>query len=259
MSKLLCTKSNLIIIETLEYGINFDHSLQVTNWLNKARGRLRREEDSARVMQEKQGVKREFPSRVKREFPSRVKREFPLRDDQGEISKRESPFDRDSPFDRESPARQEDSDCGIKKESLWNQDGQGSEDHKSEQKTGFLLHPSNSTEPILGSELDGSSRVETGGPKATGGLSIETDDSKQTDNRLVCTVCSKPFKKRSNLMLHMESHKEGAIQCDYKTCPVCKKTFSRNQHLRRHMRIHEGGGKQCDHCGQTFTRQVIIF
>ncbi|XP_077497583.1 uncharacterized protein LOC144108179 [Amblyomma americanum] len=65
-----------------------------------------------------------------------------------------------------------------------------------------------------------------------------------------CTLCSKRFKRKYQLVLHLQGHNGGrAYRCDQ-----CSSSFSQRSLLETHKRIHTGERPyRCDHCGDSFT------
>ena len=79
----------------------------------------------------------------------------------------------------------------------------------------------------------------------------DNDTTKDTGN-LVCEVCKKSYKNKTNLKKH--SCKPTAEES--KTCQVCGKLFKLRSHLQDHMRIHTGEQPfLCKVCGKLFNQE----
>ncbi|XP_012526862.1 myoneurin [Monomorium pharaonis] len=87
-----------------------------------------------------------------------------------------------------------------------------------------------------------------------------------------CHLCSKVFKMRGSLMVHMRvahvGHNLGSSAKDDQTdvtngdagytCPTCGKKFKKEQHVVQHLKIHEGKQWECDTCGKMFTTKYFL-
>mmetsp|Transcript_47671 Transcript_47671/g.76436 ORF Transcript_47671/g.76436 Transcript_47671/m.76436 type:complete len:395 (-) Transcript_47671:378-1562(-) len=66
-----------------------------------------------------------------------------------------------------------------------------------------------------------------------------------------CPVCSKPFKRKTNLNTHAKVHTEYAF-----ICPYCGKKFARNGNLKQHIRTHTDERPfQCTFCRKAFRQK----
>ncbi|XP_011860272.1 PREDICTED: zinc finger protein 354A [Vollenhovia emeryi] len=87
-----------------------------------------------------------------------------------------------------------------------------------------------------------------------------------------CHLCSKVFKMRGSLMVHMRvahvGHNLGSFPRDDQTdvacpdagytCPTCGKKFKKEQHVVQHLKTHEGKQWECDTCGKMFTTKYFL-
>ncbi|XP_011502902.1 PREDICTED: myoneurin [Ceratosolen solmsi marchali] len=102
-----------------------------------------------------------------------------------------------------------------------------------------------------------------------------------------CHLCTKVFKMRGSLMVHMRVAHSGfnssatVKEPSYKTeqgrdtsketdisssnehesgynCPTCGKNFKKEQHVTQHLKIHEGKQWECDVCGKMFTTKYFL-
>ncbi|XP_072747099.1 uncharacterized protein [Anoplolepis gracilipes] len=87
-----------------------------------------------------------------------------------------------------------------------------------------------------------------------------------------CHLCSKVFKMRGSLMVHMRvAHvghnlgsfpKNGQIELTCSdtgyTCPTCGKKFKKEQHVIQHLKTHEGKQWECDTCSKLFTTKYFL-
>ncbi|XP_029660980.1 zinc finger protein 568-like [Formica exsecta] len=87
-----------------------------------------------------------------------------------------------------------------------------------------------------------------------------------------CHLCSKVFKMRGSLMVHMRvAHfghnlgsfpKDGQIELTSSdtgyTCPTCGKRFKKEQHVIQHMKTHESKQWECDTCSKLFTTKYFL-
>ncbi|KAL0132583.1 hypothetical protein PUN28_000383 [Cardiocondyla obscurior] len=88
-----------------------------------------------------------------------------------------------------------------------------------------------------------------------------------------CHLCSKVFKMRGSLMVHMRvAHvghhsdsfsKDDQIEAAYPgdagyTCPTCGKKFKKEQHVVQHLKTHEGKQWECDTCSKMFTTKYFL-
>lgn len=71
------------------------------------------------------------------------------------------------------------------------------------------------------------------------------------ERSFTCEICSKTFKTKSNLNVHIKVHKN---QRDHH-CQICKQSFFTSSHLKAHVNIHVKDAKyKCDvsECGKKF-------
>ncbi|XP_072378905.1 uncharacterized protein [Diabrotica undecimpunctata] len=68
----------------------------------------------------------------------------------------------------------------------------------------------------------------------------------------ICTVCSKVFNFKNNLLTHMKTHESNPDK-PY-TCPTCNKVFKTWNIYLKHRKIHEGLRYKCDMCDKAFNR-----
>ncbi|XP_025163154.1 zinc finger protein 90 isoform X2 [Harpegnathos saltator] len=87
-----------------------------------------------------------------------------------------------------------------------------------------------------------------------------------------CHLCSKIFKMRGSLMVHMRvvhiGHnlgplpKDGQIELAHSdvgyNCPTCGKRFKKEQHVIQHLKTHEGKQWECDVCSKMFTTKYFL-
>ncbi|XP_071644798.1 uncharacterized protein [Temnothorax longispinosus] len=88
-----------------------------------------------------------------------------------------------------------------------------------------------------------------------------------------CHLCSKVFKMRGSLMVHMRvahiGHNLGSFSKDDQievacpgdagyTCPTCGKKFKKEQHVIQHLKTHEGKQWECDTCSKMFTTKYFL-
>ncbi|XP_063224583.1 zinc finger protein 184-like [Bacillus rossius redtenbacheri] len=97
----------------------------------------------------------------------------------------------------------------------------------------------------------------------------QPDDKRQH----ACHLCSKSFKMRGSLMVHLrvahsgssmgkgQPHKtEPASSTEEKrfACPSCSKTFKKEHQLGQHLKTHEGKQWECDICCKLFTTKYFL-
>ncbi|CAK9807987.1 Zinc finger protein 567 [Anthophora plagiata] len=87
-----------------------------------------------------------------------------------------------------------------------------------------------------------------------------------------CHLCSKVFKMRGSLMVHMRvAHmgynlgslaKGGQIELIFNenkyNCPTCGKKFKKEQHVVQHLKTHEAKQWECDVCNKMFTTKYFL-
>ncbi|XP_031833594.1 uncharacterized protein LOC116427416 [Nomia melanderi] len=87
-----------------------------------------------------------------------------------------------------------------------------------------------------------------------------------------CHLCSKIFKMRGSLMVHMRvAHmgynlgslaKGGQVELIFNenkyNCPTCGKTFKKEQHVIQHLKTHEAKQWECDVCSKMFTTKYFL-
>ncbi|XP_076165480.1 uncharacterized protein LOC143145719 isoform X1 [Ptiloglossa arizonensis] len=87
-----------------------------------------------------------------------------------------------------------------------------------------------------------------------------------------CHLCSKVFKMRGSLMVHMRvAHmgynlgslaKGGQVELIFNenkyNCPTCGKTFKKEQHVIQHLKTHEAKQWECDVCSKMFTTKYFL-
>ncbi|XP_076233718.1 uncharacterized protein LOC143178772 isoform X2 [Calliopsis andreniformis] len=87
-----------------------------------------------------------------------------------------------------------------------------------------------------------------------------------------CHLCSKVFKMRGSLMVHMRvAHmgynlgslaKGGQGELVFNenkyNCPTCGKTFKKEQHVIQHLKTHEAKQWECDVCSKMFTTKYFL-
>ncbi|XP_018399203.1 PREDICTED: zinc finger protein 836 [Cyphomyrmex costatus] len=82
-----------------------------------------------------------------------------------------------------------------------------------------------------------------------------------------CYLCSKVFKMRGSLMVHMRvahigynSGDQNEVACGDAgyTCPTCGKKFKKEQHVIQHLKTHEGKQWECDTCSKMFTTKYFL-
>ncbi|XP_051809108.1 zinc finger protein 436-like [Acanthochromis polyacanthus] len=80
----------------------------------------------------------------------------------------------------------------------------------------------------------------------------DTDTEKET---LICEVCGKAFKDKSNLKRHYRIH--AGVKPFH--CKTCGKSFSQSNHLKVHVRIHTGEKPYlCNSCGNRFSDHTAL-
>lgn len=100
------------------------------------------------------------------------------------------------------------------------------------------------------------------------------DVSKKIFKNYSCHLCSKVFKMRGSLMVHMRvahvgrnlgssTSKDGqtgefaSSDAGY-NCPTCGKRFRKEQHVIQHLKTHEGKQWECDICSKMFTTKYFL-
>ncbi|XP_011067313.1 PREDICTED: zinc finger protein 836 [Acromyrmex echinatior] len=87
-----------------------------------------------------------------------------------------------------------------------------------------------------------------------------------------CYLCSKVFKMRGSLMVHMRvahiGHNSGSFSKGNQNevtcgdvgyaCPTCGKKFKKEQHVIQHLKTHEGKQWECDTCSKMFTTKYFL-
>ncbi|XP_076657700.1 uncharacterized protein LOC143361878 [Halictus rubicundus] len=87
-----------------------------------------------------------------------------------------------------------------------------------------------------------------------------------------CHLCSKIFKMRGSLMVHMRvAHmgynlgslaKGGQVELIFNenkyNCPTCGKIFKKEQHVIQHLKTHEAKQWECDVCSKMFTTKYFL-
>ncbi|XP_029042163.2 zinc finger protein 184 isoform X2 [Osmia bicornis bicornis] len=87
-----------------------------------------------------------------------------------------------------------------------------------------------------------------------------------------CHLCSKVFKMKGSLMVHMRvAHmgynlgslaKGGKIEFilneNKYSCPTCGKQFKKEQHVMQHLKTHEAKQWECDVCSKMFTTKYFL-
>ncbi|XP_015608381.1 zinc finger and SCAN domain-containing protein 12 [Cephus cinctus] len=87
-----------------------------------------------------------------------------------------------------------------------------------------------------------------------------------------CHLCSKVFKMRGSLMVHMRvahtGYNLGSLRKEGETiptlgdngynCPTCGKNFKKEQHVTQHLKTHEGKQWECDVCSKMFTTKYFL-
>ncbi|XP_050486669.1 zinc finger protein 525-like isoform X4 [Bombus huntii] len=87
-----------------------------------------------------------------------------------------------------------------------------------------------------------------------------------------CHLCSKVFKMRGSLMVHMRvAHmgynlgslvRGGQIELILNenkfNCPTCGKEFKKEQHVMQHLKTHEAKQWECDVCNKMFTTKYFL-
>ncbi|XP_022109457.1 zinc finger protein 502-like [Acanthaster planci] len=99
------------------------------------------------------------------------------------------------------------------------------------------------------------SRSNSGETGAEGGNSKSTGTKKRRPCKYKCDICSKPFRSRSEIKVHMRTHtNERPFQCG-----ICHKVFKLLTHLKDHMLIHTGERPfTCNVCNSAFRRDSAL-
>ncbi|XP_047369395.1 zinc finger protein 300-like isoform X1 [Vespa velutina] len=105
---------------------------------------------------------------------------------------------------------------------------------------------------------------------------VDEQNSNVTSENLLksysCHLCSKVFKMRGSLMIHMRvahiGHNWGFLSKDGDApmginnngynCPTCGKNFKKEQHVIQHLKTHEGKQWECDVCSKMFTTKYFL-
>ncbi|KAJ9591445.1 hypothetical protein L9F63_002051, partial [Diploptera punctata] len=104
-----------------------------------------------------------------------------------------------------------------------------------------------------------------------GGEQEKMSDEKR---QFPCHLCSKAFKMRGSLMVHLRvAHSSiigsgksllGKVDPDNHSeerkfgCHLCNKSFRKEQHLTQHLKTHEGKQWECDVCSKMFTTKYFL-
>ncbi|CAL7950022.1 unnamed protein product [Xylocopa violacea] len=87
-----------------------------------------------------------------------------------------------------------------------------------------------------------------------------------------CHLCSKVFKMRGSLMVHMRVAHTGynlgslakgeqmelIFNENKYSCPTCGKKFKKEQHVMQHLKTHEAKQWECDICNKMFTTKYFL-
>ncbi|XP_043275360.1 uncharacterized protein [Venturia canescens] len=91
-----------------------------------------------------------------------------------------------------------------------------------------------------------------------------------------CHLCTKIFKNRGSLMVHMriahigynfsfdgvslakDKDIDGSCCENGYNCPTCGKNFRKEQHVTQHLKTHEGKQWECDICSKMFTTKYFL-
>ncbi|XP_011647810.1 zinc finger protein 765 isoform X2 [Pogonomyrmex barbatus] len=105
---------------------------------------------------------------------------------------------------------------------------------------------------------------------------VHEQDSSNSSEKVLknysCHLCSKVFKMRGSLMVHMRvahvGFNSGSLTKDDQievtcsdagyTCPTCGKKFKKEQHVVQHLKTHEGKQWECDTCSKMFTTKYFL-